>query len=97
MGSNPKAPRPEQIEKQVDAIITKNTSVAGMLLHRNQQITLPISVAKTLRDQGLARPVPKVVQSHPAPPPPPPPVFEGESEEDEDPEEDEDDPEEDEE
>lgn len=74
-----KAPRPERPEKQVDAIIVKNTSVAGMLLHRNQQITLPISVAKSLRDQGLAIPVPKVVPSHPVAPPPPPPVFDGES------------------
>jgi hypothetical protein len=78
-----KAPQPKKLEKQVDAIIVKNTSVAGMLLHRNQTITLPISVAKSLRDQGLAKPVPKVIESHPAPPPPPPPVFEGENEADE--------------
>lgn len=72
-----KAPKPE---KSVEAIITKNTSVAGMLLHARQRIQLPLSVAKLLRDQGLAQPVPKAVPSHPTPPPPPPPVFEGERE-----------------
>ncbi|HEV2172919.1 MAG TPA: hypothetical protein VGR71_05100 [Nitrospira sp.] len=63
-------------ERQVEALIVKNTSVAGMLLHKNVKYTLPLSLAKSLRDQGLAIPVPKAVESHPAPPPPPPPDFE---------------------
>lgn len=70
-------------ERVVEAEIIKNTSVAGMLLHRGSRHMLPFTLAKALRNQGLARPIPKVIPSHPVAPPPPPPVFEGESGEDE--------------
>lgn len=81
-GTKPK----EKPERQVEALIVKNTSVAGMMLHRGSRHMLPISLAKSLRDQGLATPIPQAVPSHPAPPPPPPPTFEDEdvSYEDED-------------
>ena len=58
-------------ERQVEALIIKNTSVAGMMLHRNTRHMLPISLAKSLRDQKLAVPIPKAKPSHPVPPPPP--------------------------
>ncbi len=69
-------------ERMVEAEILKWTSVAGMFLHPGTRHSLPISLAKGLRDQGLARPVPKVVESHPAPPPPPPATFDGEGDSD---------------
>lgn len=77
----------EAPEKQVKALIIKNTSVAGMMLHRNTEHMLPLSLAKSLRDQGLAVPIKAARPSHPAPPPPPPPDFEEEDEADEEKEE----------
>lgn len=70
-------------EKQVEALIIKNTSVAGMMLHRNTKHMLPLSLAMSLRDQGLAVPVKKAQPSHPVPPPKPKLDFDGENGEDE--------------
>ena len=73
----------ETPEKQVEALIIKNTSVAGMMLHKDSTHMLPISLAKSLRDQKLAIPVPKAIDSHPKPQPPPENQFEGESDDSE--------------
>lgn len=72
------AEKTEAPEREVEAIITKNTSIKGMMLQRGARHWFPLSIAKGLRDQGLAIPVPKVIPSHPPTPPPPPPSFEGE-------------------
>lgn len=65
-------------EREVEAEILRNTSVAGMMLHRGSHHMLPFSLAKSLRDQGLVRPVKQAIDSHPVPPPPPENQFEGE-------------------
>lgn len=67
-------------ERQVEAEVLKNTSVAGMMLHRGSHHMLPFSLAKSLRDQGLVRPVKQAIPSHPVPPPPPEDQFDGEGE-----------------
>lgn len=86
MRENQQTPENER-EKQVEAEMLKHTSVAGMMMQRGARYMLPLSLAKSLRDQGLARPVPKAAPSHPSPPPPPPDPFDGEGEDSEEDEE----------